>query len=378
MARILIVEDETIIAEDIRASLEETGFTIVATAVSGEEAVRIAASEMPDAVLMDIYLRNEMDGTEAAEIIHRKHGIPIIFLTAFSDDALLEKARQAGPFGFLIKPFDSRELKTTLEMALYKARADEERRILEKHVFNTQKYDSLRTLTAGVAHNFSNMLTAMLGNLELAIVELQRKENRTEGLIKNAMSSTRQAVDLCKQMRTYVGQCGEKRSVIDLADLVIKLKDILSVGMGDKADLSYRGPTEGIFVKSAYSLINQIVSNLVINGIEATDGTKVSVTLSVGTTTYDPSTMPDAALQLRNMPRGEYAFIQVADNGTGMSSDVLHKAFDPFFSTKFTGRGLGLPAALGAAESHHGTLVVEDTSPQGTVVRAYLPRESRG
>jgi CheY-like chemotaxis protein len=129
MARILIVEDETIIAEDIRASLEETGFTIVATAVSGEEAVRIAASEMPDAVLMDIYLRNEMDGTEAAEIIHRKHGIPIIFLTAFSDDALLEKARQAGPFGFLIKPFDSRELKTTLEMALYKARADEERRI---------------------------------------------------------------------------------------------------------------------------------------------------------------------------------------------------------------------------------------------------------
>jgi PAS domain S-box-containing protein len=123
-ARILIVEDEGIIAEDIQMSLQDLGYEVSGIVTRGKEAIRTAAEQRPDLVLMDVVLQGEMDGIVAANEIHTLLKIPIIYLTAYSDDKMLERAKNTEPFGYLIKPFRDRELRSTIEMALYKNELD--------------------------------------------------------------------------------------------------------------------------------------------------------------------------------------------------------------------------------------------------------------
>jgi len=118
-ARILVVEDEAIVTRDIVHQLETFGHHVVANTQRGEEAVEVAATLLPDLVLMDIQLAGTMDGVDAAQVIRRNTSIPVVFLTAFATDNVLQRAKQASPFGFLIKPFDPQQLKTAIELALY-------------------------------------------------------------------------------------------------------------------------------------------------------------------------------------------------------------------------------------------------------------------
>jgi len=122
--RVLIVEDEKIIALDLQRRLERFGYQICATASEGEEAVRKAAEHHPDIILMDIMLAGSVDGIEAAKAIKRDLQIPVIFLTAYADERTLERAREAEPFGYILTPFKERELYTTIDIALYKYRVD--------------------------------------------------------------------------------------------------------------------------------------------------------------------------------------------------------------------------------------------------------------
>ena len=117
---ILVVEDELIVARDIRARLLRQGYAVPAVVSSGEEAIREAAVHRPDLILMDIMLKGEMDGIEAAERIGAQSDVPIIYLTAFADERTLQRAKITEPFGYILKPFEERELHITIEMALYK------------------------------------------------------------------------------------------------------------------------------------------------------------------------------------------------------------------------------------------------------------------
>src|SRR5664279_3980692 len=118
--RILLVEDELIVAMDIQQRLELLNYQVVGQAVSGEEAVRLAKELDPNLILMDIKLRGPMDGIEAASQIRAFSEVPIIYLTAFADENTLKKAKLIGASGYLIKPFEDSELRSNIEMALYK------------------------------------------------------------------------------------------------------------------------------------------------------------------------------------------------------------------------------------------------------------------
>lgn len=122
--RILVVEDERIVAEDIKLRLNGLAYTVCGIAFSGEEAVKKIGEMRPDLVLMDIILEGSMDGIEAASLVKSRFGIPVIYLTAYADDETLERAKMTEPFGYLLKPFEDRDLKTTIEMALYKFRME--------------------------------------------------------------------------------------------------------------------------------------------------------------------------------------------------------------------------------------------------------------
>jgi CheY-like chemotaxis protein len=123
-ARILVVEDESIIAKDIQYTLQDMGYLVPEIVFSGEDAIASAKENRPDMVLMDITLNGEMGGIEAARQIYSDMHIPVVFLTGYTDDQTIGKAKHARPFGFLIKPFDDLQLKTTVELALKRAEAE--------------------------------------------------------------------------------------------------------------------------------------------------------------------------------------------------------------------------------------------------------------
>lgn len=129
-ADILIVEDERLIAEDIKISLTDSDFNVVGVAASGEDAIQQATEKKPDLVLMDIVLKGEMDGIEAADKIYSELKIPVVYLTSHTDSKILQRAKDTEPFGYLIKPFQDHELAITIEMAIYKNSMEKERQKL--------------------------------------------------------------------------------------------------------------------------------------------------------------------------------------------------------------------------------------------------------
>jgi adenylate cyclase len=122
--KIMIVEDESIIAIDIKITLQRLGYTVVSVVSSGEKAIENVEHSNPDIILMDISLSGEMDGIMAVEEIRKNRNIPVVYLTALTDEETLQRARVTEPFGYLLKPFDERSLHSTIEMALYKHKAD--------------------------------------------------------------------------------------------------------------------------------------------------------------------------------------------------------------------------------------------------------------
>jgi CheY-like chemotaxis protein len=132
--RILVIEDEAIVAADIQDRLEALGYIVAGWGTTGAEALDLARTTQPDLILMDIMLKGPMNGIQAAHLVRVELGIPVIFLTANSDEAVLEQAKISEPFAYLLKPFEERQLRTNIEMALYKSRMERERERLLKEL----------------------------------------------------------------------------------------------------------------------------------------------------------------------------------------------------------------------------------------------------
>jgi DNA-binding NarL/FixJ family response regulator len=145
-SKILIVEDETLIAMSIKSTLSAMGHEICGIASSGYKALDLAASNAPDLVLMDVKIKGEIDGVKVAEILKKDRGIPVVFLTAFSNQDILERAKACEPLGYVLKPFKENELRSVVEVALYKARMEKEIRKLNQEL-ESKVQDRTRKLT---------------------------------------------------------------------------------------------------------------------------------------------------------------------------------------------------------------------------------------
>ncbi len=138
-AKILIVEDEAVLAFCIESSLKEMGFLADEAVPSGEEAIIKIENERPDLVLMDIMLKGKMDGIDTAGEIRSKFNVPVIYLTAYADKSILERAKLTEPFGYLVKPFKDRELKSVIEIALYKFKMEPQLNERDQWFYSTLK-----------------------------------------------------------------------------------------------------------------------------------------------------------------------------------------------------------------------------------------------
>ncbi|MBN2102495.1 response regulator [bacterium] len=167
--KILVVEDEGIVAEDIFQSLENMGYKVPQVVSSGQEAIKTIPSLQPDIVLMDIVLRGTLNGIETSKRIKKRFDIPIIYLTAYADRDTLEKAKKTEPYGYLLKPFDDRELRITIEMALYKHRMEHILKEREAYFSTTLKsiIDGVITTDKAGCVSFMNPVAEALTGISL-------------------------------------------------------------------------------------------------------------------------------------------------------------------------------------------------------------------
>lgn len=170
--KILVVEDESIVALDIQVQLKKFGYEVVGHATQGEQAITLATTLHPDLILMDIQLAGEMDGISAAQVIHAELGIPVVFITAFDADEVIKRAKLTEPYGYILKPFSEREMHTVIEMALYKHQAEsklrsnlEQLQKVSRRVLEVQESER-RRIAIELHDELGQSLTAIKINLQ--------------------------------------------------------------------------------------------------------------------------------------------------------------------------------------------------------------------
>lgn len=372
--KIMIVEDNTTVAEDIRECLEGLGYQISAVAASGEDAIERAGLDRPDATLMDIHLRGAMDGIEAANYIFTRLNIPVVFLSAFSDRKLLERAKRVGSFGYLVKPFEERELYAMLEMTLYKAEVEKERQRMEARSGQLQKMEAIGRMAGGVAHHFNNMLAVVLGNLEMAENGLLTGTEVSEELAA-ARQAAHRAAAMSQLMLTFLGQQPGETRPLDLSEMAAGQLQVFHNDWVQGIVLEDHLASPGPVVQADATQLKHVLQTLVENAresIEIPSGGRVSI-LTADADASDIS--PENCFPLDWQATDDcYACIGVTDTGRGMDATTISSIFDPFFTDKFTGRGLGLPVSLGIIRAHKGCITVDSTPGQGSTFRVYLPK----
>lgn len=249
--------------------------------------------------------------------------------------------------------------------------AEHERIALERKLLEGQKLESLGTLAGGIAHDFNNILTGILGHASLIRLTLPPDSPLLPGIDVIESSSVR-AGELCRQMLAYAGKGRFAVDPVDVSQLVSKLAPLLNVSVGRKAVLRLGLAPDLPTVLADATQLRQIVMNLVNNAAEATQDPTSSVAVTTGIMAADPAYLA-ACVAGAELSPGDYVFIEVRDHGVGLSPGLIPKIFDPFYTTKFAGRGLGLAAVLGIVRGHQGALHVDSSPGRGAAFRLLLP-----
>ena len=249
--------------------------------------------------------------------------------------------------------------------------AEQERRELEVKLLQTQRLESLGVLAGGMAHDFNNLLVGILGNASLAAAEPGLYESVRERLHEIELAA-RRAADLTRQLLTYASRGRTAVAPIDVSKLVAETLDLVRAAIPRAIALDVLLDPALPAVVANRSQLQQVVMNLVINaGEAAAAGGTVRVTTR--SAELAAAEAVDVVAGGDELAAGSYVVLEVADTGAGMAAETVARVFEPFFSTKGSGRGLGLASVLGIVRGHRGALRVESRPGEGTTFRVLLP-----
>lgn len=364
-AKILIVEDESIIALDIQTSLQKAGYQVVAIATTAEEALSEVAHLQPDLVLMDVHLSGEIDGVETAEQIRQNWHLPVVFLTAHADEPTLSRAKKVQPFGYILKPFEERELVTTVEIALSRHQAES---MIQSALQKEKEINELKSrFVSVVSHEFRNPLNTILFSTEL----LQRygtqiTEQKKETYLERIQGSVKRMHQLLSDVLT-VGEteAGKLQFVPQPLDTIRFCKELV-----DEFHLTDKRKSPIVFSHNQSNashlwlderLLRHILTNLLSNAVK-----------------YSPNGSPiDFKLELSN----QSAVFQVQDRGIGIPKSEQANLFQSFHrasnAKSLPGTGLGLSIVKQCVDLHGGKIAVESEENQGTLITVTLPIEKQ-
>ena len=224
---------------------------------------------------------------------------------------------------------------------------------LEARVQHAQKLESLGLMAGGIAHDFNNILTSLLGNTELAL-NYSPEGSRTSAYLEKVVAGTKQAANLTNQMLAYAGKASFHQEAIDLNVLVQEMAELVRVSIPKKINFSTELSTEGAVIQANRGQLSQLVMNLITNAAEAIGDQSGDVTV-------------------RTQADGDAVRLEISDTGSGMDEQTRERIFDPFFSTKGPGRGLGLAAVQGIVKSAGASLRVESAPSRGSLFEVGFP-----
>jgi len=491
--RVLIVEDETLIAMELKDRLERNNYIICGVIARGEEALGRIEQLKPDLALMDIHLAGALNGIETARQLRKHTDVPVVYLTAYSDPALVEAAAETAPYGYLVKPFEERELRATIDMALYKHMMEQrvrenERRLstlfdqtvigiaeinactgdfyrlnqryrdllgydqeslsvadvrltvdpadlsLEQNALQSmiegriadfsmekrcakpgggtrwihltisrlwgagenptsyvafaqditdskkaettrvqrQKLESLSQLAGGLAHDFNNYLQIILGHAVMAQTTAGSNDT-THNSLRQIESTGLEMAALVKKLTAYAGLWRYTPTPVELHSVIRETIEELQPTIPRKVAVVLDEPTGPAVIWGDAEQIHQMFHILFCNALEAIGKEEGSIRVTVSATTLENRDVPDWSFAGIAPASGAYTVLTVQDNGCGIALKDMERISEPFYSTKFIGRGLGLSAVLGIVRQHRGGLQIDSSIGAGTAVRVGFP-----
>lgn len=253
-----------------------------------------------------------------------------------------------------------------------------ERKKQEEHLMQIQKWESLGAIVGGIAHDFNNLLMVMQGHLDLEEAELSSEVStmpyevvRHHAEIENAIYK---AKELCKQMMIYAGKgFAVHKKIHNINSIIESMWPVLKMAVHKKVQLNLNLCNDTTRVLCDEVLIRQVVLSLVTNSVEAIGNKEGLINISTRVIEYNKEMFSSFILDGKNLPEGKYIEILVEDTGCGIESKDINKIFEPFYSSKFLGRGLGLSSVLGIVRSHQGGMKVESKVGVGTKMYVVFP-----
>lgn len=242
------------------------------------------------------------------------------------------------------------------------------KRLQENH--QAQRLESLGLLAGGIAHDFNNLLVGVMGNAGLALESLP-KNSSARRYVERIDSVARRASNLTRQLLAYAGHQRAERRPVDLNEIIEGMVPLLITAVSKKAMLRVQLSQDSAMIAGDPDQLEQMVMNLVHNASEALCEQAGTITLSTQVGEVGPGGL-EHCIAGGERPPGSYVALNIKDDGPGMAPAVFQRAFEPFYSTKAEGRGLGLPAALGIVKAHDGALYVDTAPDQGTRVSVLL------
>ncbi len=238
---------------------------------------------------------------------------------------------------------------------------------VERQLVHSQKMDSIGTLAGGVAHDFNNLLTTILGYAELLKRELKDNESSSQKLLQIEKSANR-AAELTGQLLAFSRRHPTVLHIVNLNELVTETMDMIRSTVPTSIDVQFQPSGDMPNVEADSTQIQQVLINLILNARDALSGSgQITITTRIGADTQAQTGQPAADVQ--------YAILEVEDNGVGIPKDVLHRIFEPFYTTKEVGKGTGLGLAMvyGIIKKHNGFIEVTSALGEGTKFSAFLP-----
>ena len=260
-----------------------------------------------------------------------------------------------------------------------KERADwmkrEEDARIEVEGLRVQRLENLRVMAGGIAHDLNNLMVAVQVNAELALLKLT-PDHPAHEFVAGIEKATEKISNLSKQILTYAGKNAIKKEAISINDTARNMAHLLMAAISKKAVIEYDLAKGLPPVEADAQSIQQVVLNLILNASDAIGDEKGTIKISSGTMYADREYLDSIHLG-HDIPEGNYIYFEIADTGAGMTEEVKNKIFEPFYSTKFTGRGLGLPSVFGIIKAHEGAIDVRSEVGKGSTFRVLVPVPER-